>query len=450
MTRRVAAMLLCALAAATTPHQIAAQAGLPPSGGRASSQALATESKTYSGDPVSLDFEQADLRAVLRVFSEISGLNVVIDSTVAGSVDVSLRDVPWDQALDIILRAGKLGYTIDGSVVRIAPLVALAEEEAQRRRLANEQLFGGAVRVFTKTLSYAHAGELAPLIIKSALSPRGTMQVDARTNTLIITDLPEAVAIAEHLIDSLDKAQPQVEIEARIVQTTKDYARQLGVAWGMAGKVDPALGNATTLTFPNKGSFDVTTDLNAPAASTAAGLALGSINGAFNLDLALSALESSGHGRLLSTPRVSTQNNIEAEIKQGVQIPIQIVSNNTVTVSFKDAALTLKVLPQITAVGTVIMKIAVENATADFSKQGNGIPPINTQSAMTTVLVADGETTVIGGIYANIQAASNDHTPGLSRIPFLNWLFKRDVVSDTSSELLMFITPRITKGEGRY
>jgi type IV pilus assembly protein PilQ len=402
--------------------------------------------KTYTGEPITLDFTEADLRAVLRVFADISGLNVVIDAAVAGTVDVALRDVPWDQALDIILRANKLGYTLDGSVVRIAPLTVLADEEVQRRRLTTEQALSGDLRVLTRTLSYAHAGELAPLIIKSALSQRGTIQVDVRTNTLIITDLPASIAIATTLIESLDKAQPQVEIEARIVQTTRDYARQLGVAWGLAAKVDPALGNATRLAFPNKGSLDLSSALAAPGATSSAGLAMGAINGAFNLDVALSALESSGHGRLLSTPRVSTQNNIEAEIKQGVQIPIQTVSNNTVTVSFKDAALTLKVLPQITAVGTVIMKIAVENATADFSKQVNGIPPINTQSATTTVLVADGETTVIGGIYAKVQAATNDRTPGLARVPLLGWLFKRDIESDTSSELLIFITPRITKG----
>jgi type IV pilus assembly protein PilQ len=417
-----------------------------------------TSGRTYSGTPVSLDFQQADLRAVLRVFSEISGLNIVIDPAVTGTVDVALRDVPWDQALDIILRANKLGYIVDGTIVRIAPLTVLAEEEAQRRQLETEQALAGDLQVVTKQLSYARAEQLAPLITKSALSQRGTVQVDARSNTLIITDLAESLDTASDLIAALDKAQPQVEIEARIVQTTKDYARALGVQWGVAGRVDPSLGNTTNMAFPNSGSLTGRTgtaqgpgavpngvDLGVTAASSALGLALGSVNGAFNLDVALSALERAGHGRLLSTPRVSTQNNIEAEIKQGVQIPIQTVSNNTVTVTFKDAALTLRVLPQITAAGTVIMKIGVENATADFSKQVNGIPPINTQSANTTVLVGDGQTTVIGGIYANSEQATNDQTPGLGKIPFLKWLFKRDTINDQSSELLIFITPRITK-----
>jgi type IV pilus assembly protein PilQ len=402
--------------------------------------------RVYAGNPVSLDFQQADLRAVLRVFSEISGLNIVIDPTVRGTVDVALRDVPWDQALDIILRANKLGYLVDGTIVRIAPLSALADEETQRRKLADEQALAGDLKVFTKTLSYARAEELQGLLSKSALSQRGTVQVDPRTNTIIITDLQDRLNTASDLITTLDRAQPQVEIEARIVQVNKDYARALGVQWGFRGRVDQAIGNTTNLAFPNNGSVNGNVILQQANATNAIGLALGSVNGAFNLDVALSALERSGNGRLLSTPRVSTQNNIEAEVKQGIQIPIQTVSNNTVTVSFKDAALTLKVKPQITAAGTVIMTIAVENATPDFSKEVNGIPPINSQSATTTVLVSDGQTTVIGGIYTSSQTVSTDRTPGLSRVPFLNWLFRKDTLNDASTELLIFITPRIIAG----
>ncbi len=288
------------------------------------------------------------------------------------------------------------------------------------------------------------------------LSSRGTVQVDPRTNTLIITDLPDRVTNAAELIGTLDRAQPQVEIEARIVQVNKNFQRTLGVQWGFNGKVDPTLGNTTNLAFPNSGSLSGATGtaangipsaVNLPVngATSAVGLQLGSINGAFNLDVALSALETTGNGRVLSTPRVSTQNNIEAEIKQGTQIPIQTVSNNTVTVSFKDAALILKVTPQITASNTVIMKIALENGQADFTKAVNGIPPINTQAATTSVQVNDGQTTVIGGIYLSNEQYQTDRTPGLGRIPILNWLFKRDNAIDSSSELLIFITPRIIK-----
>jgi len=419
--------------------------------------------RRFTGHPVSLDFQGADLRAVLRTFAEISGLNIVIDPAVQGTVDVALHDVPWDQALDIILRANKLGYMLDGTIVRVAPLTALADEESQRRKLAEEQAQAGTLEVLTKSLSYAKADQLSPLLTKSALSQRGIIQVDVRTNTLIITDLPERLKIASDLIATLDKAQPQVEIEARIVQANKNYARQLGIQWGFNGKADPTLGNTTNLAFPNSvnvggnvGTMNAPTggggtstgtavNLGAPSPTSAIGLALGSINGAFNLDFALSAAETSGNLRVLSTPRVSAQNNMEAEITQGIQIPIQTVSNNTVTVQFRDAALTLKVTPQITAAGTVIMKIALENAQADFSRSVNGIPPINTQRANTQVLVSDGQTTVIGGIFVSQDQSINDRTPGLGQVPLLRWLFKRDQVTDSSSELLIFITPKISR-----
>jgi type IV pilus assembly protein PilQ len=415
--------------------------------------------RQYTGHPVTLDFQQADLRLVLRAFNEISGLNIVIDPTVQGSVDVALKDVPWDQALDIILRANKLGYILDGTIVRIAPLTVLAEEEGQRRKLQDEQALAGQLQVMTKTLSYARAEELQALLTRSALSQRGTVQVDARTNTLIITDLQDRLATASDLIATLDRAQPQVEIEARIVQTNKNFARELGVQWGFRGRVDPSLGNTTNLAFPNTGAAGgvlgttpggnpAAVNLPVGSATSGVGLALGSVNGAFNLDVALSALEQSGNGRILSTPRVSTLNNVEAEVTQGVQIPLQTIANNTVTVTFKDAALTLRVTPQITAADTVIMQITLENATPDFSRAAGpaAIPPIDTQRAITTLLVNDGQTTVIGGIYTSNQQNLTNRTPGLGQIPLLSWLFRRDRVSDESRELLIFITPRIIKG----
>jgi type IV pilus assembly protein PilQ len=412
----------------------------------------------YTGNPVSLDFQGADLRAVLRTFSEISGLNLVIDPTIQGTVDVALRDVPWDQALDIILRANKLGYVVDGTIVRIAPLTVLADEESQRRKLSEEQALAGELRVLTRSLSYARAEDLRQLLTQTVLSQRGSIQFDQRTNTLIINDLPDRLERAGGLISTLDRPEPQVEIEARIVQTTRDFARNLGVQWGVGARASQDLGNTLPLSFPNQGAISGRTgsssgpdgtasmvNLGVSPATSAIGLALGSVNGAVNLDVALTALESTGQGRILSTPRVSTQNNIEAEITQGVQIPIQTVANNTVTVTFRDAALTLRVTPQITATNTVIMRISVENASPDFSRAINGIPPIDTQRALTQVLVGDGDTTVIGGIYVSREQASQDRTPGLHRIPLLGWLFQRNEFSDESRELLIFITPKIMR-----
>ena len=417
----------------------------------------------YTGNPVILDFQGADLRAVLRTFSEISGLNLVIDPSIQGTVDVALRDVPWDQALDIILRANKLGYVVDGTIVRIAPLTVLADEEVQRRKLSDEQALAGELRVLTRSLSYAKAEDLRQLLTQTVLSQRGQIQFDSRTNTLIINDLADRLERASALITTLDRPEPQVEIEARIVQTTRDFARNIGVQWGIGARASSALGNTLPFSFPNQGSITGRTGVTQSGDATGAdavgtmvnmgvtpatsgiGLALGAVNGAVNLDVALTALESSGQGRILSTPRVSTQNNIEAEITQGIQVPIQTVANNTVTVTFKDAALTLRVTPQITATNTVIMRISVENASPDFSRAINGIPPIDTQRALTQVLVGDGDTTVIGGIYVSREQASQDRTPGLHRIPLLGWLFQRNEFSDESRELLIFITPKIMR-----
>ena len=428
-------------------------------------QAIQPQGPRYTGNPVTLDFQGADLRAVLRTFSEISGLNLVIDPTIQGTVDVALRDVPWDQALDVILRANKLGYVVDGSIVRIAPLTVLADEEAQRRKLSDEQALAGELRVMTRALSYARAEDLRQLLTATVLSQRGSIQFDERTNTIIVNDLPERLERAAALLNNLDRAQPQVEIEARIVTTTREFARNIGVQWGVGARASTALGNTMPLAFPNQGSVtgrtggiqgppspDPQTDsaatvvnMGVSPATSGIGLALGSVNGAVNLDVALTALERSGQGRILSTPRVSTQNNIEAEITQGVQIPIQTVANNTVTVTFRDAALTLRVTPQITATNTVIMRISVENASPDFSRAINGIPPIDTQRAITQVLVGDGDTTVIGGIYVSKEQAAQDRTPGLYRIPLLGWLFQRNQLTDDSRELLIFITPRIAR-----
>ena len=418
----------------------------------------------FTGHPVTLDFQGADLRTVLRTFADISGLNIVIDQSVQGAVDVSLNEVPWDQALDIILRDHKLGYSVEGTIVRIAPLTALADEESQRRKLTEERALSGELEVLTRPLSYAKATELTPLLTRTALSARGDIQIDARTNTIIIRDLASRLQGAAQLIEALDKPQPQVEIEARIVTTTRDFARRIGVQWGMNGRAAQDLGNTTNLAFPNQigiggrtggtqGSnlgtaadhASTAVNLGIGTASSAIGLALGSVNGALNLDVVLSALEESGNGRILSTPRVSTQNNVPAEITQGVQVPIQTVANNTVTVSFRDAALKLNVTPQITAANTVIMQIVLENSSPDFSRAVSGIPPINTQRAVTSLLVSDGQTSVIGGIYINARDSSNDRTPGLYKIPILGWLFQRKEFTEESRELLIFITPRIIK-----
>ena len=425
--------------------------------------------KRYVGTPITLDFSGADLRTVLRVFADHSGLNILIDPGVPSTPqDFLLKEIPWDQAMEIVLRANQLGYEVDGTVIRIAPLKVLEDEQKQRQALNSARALAGELRVQVFPLSYAKADALSPLLVKSSLSQRGQIQVDTRTNTLIVTDIADRLQTTADLIATLDRPEPQVEVEARIVTTTRDFARAIGIQWGLNGRMTPEIGNTTNLAFPNRGTLggrlgqqgaagtDVratpgdqtgtVVDLGVPAPNSAIGLALGAVNGAFNLDVALTALESSGKGRVLSSPRLTTQNNVLAEIAQGVEIPIQTVSNNTVTVSFKDATLKLLVTPQITAAGTVIMQVEIHNAVPDFSREVNGIPPIDTQRALTRVQVNDGETTVIGGIFVSTEQSSNDRTPGLSRIPLLGWLFKRNSTLDESRELLIFLTPRIIKG----
>ena len=450
---------IAALKAAPAPAFAAPQAApaQPIAAPQQGAPAVPTQqARQFTGAPVSLDFDNADLRSVLATLAKEGGINIWIDPRVQGTVTTNLTDVPWDEAFDLIASGNGLGYVQKGSVVRVVPLGVLAEEEAARRKVEDERALAGELRPLTKALSYATAKDVAVLIKDTVLSQRGSIQVDERTNMVIITDLVDRLQRAADLINIVDVAQPQVEIEARIVQTSRDFARQIGVSWGANGRMTPEMGNTTGLAFPNQvsvtgrtgsiqGPDGVPTVVNQGVTNptSAIGLALGSINGAFNLDVALSALERSGKGRILSTPRVSTQNNIEAEIMQGVQIPIQTVANNTVTVTWKDAALVLRVLPQITSANTVIMRIVVENGSPDFSRAIDRNPPINTQRANTQVRVANGDTTVIGGIFLSTEQATQSRTPGLGKVPILGWLFKRDETTDESRELLIFITPRI-------
>ena len=408
---------------------------------------------TYAGDPVSMDFQNADLRAVLRVFAEISALNIVIDPSVRGEVNVALTEVPWDQAFDVILRANGLGYELDGNVVRIASIERLQEEAEARAVLARREAEAGELAVFTRTLSYARADDLVPLITGSSLSSRGEVFTDPRTNTLIVRDLEDRLPALDVLLDTLDRSEPQVEIEARVVRVGHDSARALGVQWGLADREVPGRGGTAAgasgsevRTGPD-GRLATGIDLGVGAPTSTLGVAVGPDGGPLDLDLTLSALESRGDLRIISSPRVTTQNNVQAEILQGDQIPYQTVANNTVTVEFKEAALTLRVTPQITAADTVIMQVEVENSFADFARAlGNPpIPSIVTQRAATTVQVGDGETAVIGGIHENSRSEQSSRTPGLHRVPVLGWLFRSSARNESTDELMIFLTPRIVR-----
>ena len=427
----------------------------------------------FSGSPIDVDYQAANLRAVLRQLSEVGGINLVIDPSVPSTavVDIKLTQVPWDQVLDIVLRSSGLTVQLDGTVARVLSREAQTRElddEAKQRKVAEAAPELDTARI---RLNYATAEAMAKLVKDARLvSDRGTVEFEPRANLLIVKDAPRNLQEVRALLAELDKAEPQVEIEAKILRTNRDTARALGVQWGASGRVAPELGNTTSLAFPNRGSaggrvhdaepttqgpgdpratpLDQTAtavNLPAPGATTALGVSLGAVNGALNLDVAISALEHEGKARILSTPRVTTQNNKLAEITQGFEVPIQVVANNTVTVQFKPASLKLAVTPQVTAANTVIMRIFLENATPDFSRAVNGNPSINTQRAETEVQVGDGVTTVIGGILQENETTSVDRTPGLGRVPLLGWLFRRTDTRRENQELLIFITPRVIR-----
>ncbi|MFQ6082574.1 MAG: type IV pilus secretin PilQ [Candidatus Aminicenantia bacterium] len=417
----------------------------------------------YRGEKVTLRFKDADLRDVIIYLGTVAGLNVVFDPGVSGRVTCELVEVPWDQALDIILKSNKLGMVLKGNVLRIASVDTLAREEEQTRRLREAKELAGPVKVRTIPLSYAKAKQIKPVLDRQ-LSARGEIIFDERSNTLIITDVPERVEIIEKLIATLDVPNPQVSIEARIVEATANFARNLGIQWGFKAVADAYYGNQTSLQFPNSilvdgsriggvlargmegplGGYAI--NLPAPVFDTAIGLSFGNVLDTFRLDIALSALETSGRGRIISAPKVTTQNNMEAEILQGRQIPVQTIANFTVTTRYVNAALELRVTPQITPAGTIIMTIEIRNNAADFANLVQGIPPIITQSAKTTVMVKDGGTTVIGGIYRVEESVTRTRVPLLHKIPLLGNFFKSFSRTTTNRELLIFITPRIIRG----
>jgi len=424
---------------------------------------IQSSEEKYSGELISLKFKDADLRDVILFLADFAGLNVIFDPEVRGTVTCNLQDVPWDQALDIVLRQNKMGKTIEGNVLRIAPIDTLSKEDEELRRLKESKELAGPVQVKTITLSYSKARDVQSLL-KSKLSKNGEIVIDERTNTLIISEVKDRMELLEKLISVLDTPTPQVSIEARIVEASSTFIRNLGIQWGYKGIVDPFYGNQTSIQFPNKiladgsmipqgivtkgiggplGGYAI--NLPAPAFNTAVGFSFANVLDTFRLDVALSALETSGNGRIISSPKVTTQNNQAAEIIQGRQIPVQTVANFTVTTRYVNAALELRATPQITAEGTIIMNIEIQNNAADFANLVNGIPPITTQSAKTTVMVPDGGTTVIGGIYRTEDSITRDRVPYLHSIPILGTLFRSFARTRQNRELLIFITPRIIK-----
>jgi len=423
----------------------------------------------YTGEPISVNLKDVDLRDFFRLIHEISGLNVVLDPAVKGSLTIVLDEVPWDQALDIVLQNNGLDKQLKGNVLRIATRSTLKAEAESLRDLEKAQNEATQPVTVTRVLSYAKAQSLTQTL-KKFLSPKGDILADDRSNQLIIRDIPATIPVVDNLIHQLDRKSQQVEIEARVVAASRSFARDIGTELGFAGSTTG--GRSLFSGSPAVGGSGVTTGTGLPQSPVSVGGGTTAGNGVstglplvtnfsagappttglgfshrspnFAIDFFISAAESRGVGKLLSKPRVVTQNNEKATVKQGTKVPIQTTINNTVSVQYIDAVLKLEVTPLITAEGTVFMDVLVENTQIDNGiARVQGIPALDTQSAETKVLVPDGGTVVIGGIIVTQQQVTITQTPLVGSLPLIGNLFKRTQTTVTSQELLFFLTPRI-------
>jgi type IV pilus assembly protein PilQ len=414
----------------------------------------------YTGEPISVNLKDVDLKDFFRLIHEISGLNVVLDPAVKGSLTIVLDEVPWDQALDIVMQNNSLDKQLSGNVLRIATRSTLKSEAETMRDLEKAQAEAIAPVTVPRVLSYAKAASMAPLL-KKFLSSRGDILFDDRSNQLIIRDIPSVIPTIDNLIRNLDRKSQQVEIEARVVSASRSFALDIGTQLGFAGQTTSgrsimggasAVGTSTVTSTPppfltSAGTSSLPLNTNLGAGAPTSGLFLGHRSPNFAVDFFITAAEAKGVGKLLSKPKVITQNNEKATVKQGTKIPIQTTINNTISVQFIDAVLKLEVTPQITAEGTVFMDVLVENTQIDAGiPRVSGIPALNTESAETKVTVADGGTVVIGGIIISSQRTDISQVPLVGSLPLIGHLFKRTNVTTTSQELMFFLTPRIIPG----
>ena len=421
----------------------------------------------YTGEPISVNLKDVDLKDFFRLIHEISGLNVVLDPNVKGTLTIVLDEVPWDQALDIVLQNNGLDKQLNGNVLRIATKATLKNEAETARDLQKAQAEAVAPVTVTRVLSYAKAATMKDTL-KKFLSTRGDIFSDDRSNQLVIRDIPSVIPTIDNLIRQLDRKSQQVEIEARVVSASRSFSQDIGVQWGFAGTTTsgrtvfggvPAVGTSpittgTSIPQPpltassgTSSSGTLPFNVNLGAGVPTSGFYFGHRSPNFAVDLFITAAESKGVGKLLSKPKIITQNNEKAEVKQGTKVPIQTTINNTISVQYIDAVLRLQVTPQITAEGTVFMDVLVENTQIDNGiPRVQGIPALDTQSAETKVLVADGGTVVIGGIIVTQQQTQVNQVPIVGSLPVIGYLFRRTNVTIQSQELLFFLTPRIIPG----
>ena len=424
----------------------------------------ASSPQRFTGKRITIDLKDADIHNVLRLLAKEGRINVIASEDVSGTITLHLERIPWDQALDVILRTKGLTQRREGDIVWVTPLKILKEQEKIRVEVkkAQEQLEPLEVRLIT--VNYASGGGLIAQI-QTVLSKRGVTSLDTRTNTIIIKDIAEHADAAEDLVRRLDSQTPLILIEARIVEASNSFTEEMGIQWGGDFSLSPASGNPTGLVFPNivtvtGGSDDNNTNttgtastpnfvVNLPAAAgtgsgASMGFQFGSIGDTVNINLRLSAAEDSGSIKLLASPRIATLDNSEAIIKQGVSIPVSVISAQGVNTVFFEANLELKVTPHVTQDGNVILDTKITKNTPDFANTGSrGDPSIQTKEAKTQMMVKDGDTAVIGGIYTKEDSYSVKKVPFFGDIPIIGFLFRFERRKKTRTELLIFLTPRI-------
>lgn len=424
--------------------------------------------KPYEGEKLSLNFQNIQVRQALQILAEFADLNIIASESVSGTLTLRLQEVPWDQALDLILDSQGLGMERQGNVIRVAPQAELRKqrEDQLKAELQEQQLVPLQTELIQ--VNYAKANELKTLLETQGggggeegrgptgiLSQRGSISVDERTNALIVRDTPAQIRKIKELVSRLDRPTKQVMIEARIVKIDTSFDRNLGIRWGglytsdsgqnrFSGSLAGAQGNATDL------AVDLPVGGVAGGGPATVGMRLGTISNNATLDLELQAIEAEGNGKVISSPRVVTADQQEASIEQGTEIPYQqATSSGATSVSFKKAVLSLQVTPQITPDGRLIMDVNASNDTVGQNTVAG--PAIDTEEVQTQVLVDDGETVVIGGIYAKTERQDETGIPILRKIPLLGWLFQNKTTSTSKNELLIFLTPRvIEKDEGSF
>ena len=408
------------------------------------------EPRAYTGQKISLDLQEVDIRNVLRLLADVTGKNIVVEPGVSGKVTLKVDNVPWDQVLELILKINELDHVMEGNVLRIATAAKLkAEFERKREAVEAQKELMAAARdlgeISTEYLqvNYADVGDISAQI-DNIKSEKGTISVDNRTNLIIYSDFPKRIETAKEILARLDKATKQVMIESRIVSANTNFTRNLGVSWN-ASYTNNSLNNRLS-SADNSNTLDF-----AVAAPTSAigtfGLNLArnlGVNNLFELDMQLDALEQAGEGRVISSPRIFTLDHVQAMIQQGDQIPYpQRTEEGTISTAFAPATLSLTVTPHITPDGKVRLEVLAKKDEADFSRTVQDVPAIRTQEAQTELLVNDGDTIVIGGIVIQDFSWSEDRVPFLWRIPILGWLFKNRQVVDEKTELLIFLSPSI-------